>query len=518
MKDNDFKLEASGEFPFTFYIEKAIAKDEGDDMVIEGVASTVNIDHDNERMSASALVNMADSINESAVPLRIEHQKEDGAIVGSVFDAHVDERDQLWVKARLDKNHPASSILYKRLKDGLKLGLSVGGRVKRAVKEFSEASGRAVKTFYDVALDEVSVTQRPANYDAWLLAKSIISKNEDATKWYESPLYKEFISEIGGMDYMASFAKSVPNKEWHKVELSEIIKSDMKDKIKKEEDMTEEEKKKSADGGEHSKEPEKESPKEVTNKSEFEAFKSTMTKGLESLTSLVSKLVTKMSDKKDEMTEEDKEKSMDDKEDETKEKEMKDGETKDEDKTKKGMDEKDEDKTKEKAMDDKKDDETTKAMKEMVKRIEDLSKAMDDKEDETKEKAMDDKDDEKTEKSMKGETLESFLGGLQKAIGGLEERLEKSGHRVPGIGAYFANMIKSDAEIQKSIKELMAEPSFRKSRAFGTPVIRDRSGKAFTITPITETVKKSVKEDGSPRSFKELYKSEYSSVAEASEQ
>lgn len=506
MEKNKFKLEANGEFPFTFYIEKAITKDEGDDMVIEGVASTVNIDHDNERMSASALVNMADAINERSVPLRIEHQKEDGAIVGNVFDAHVDERDQLWVKARLDKNHPASSILYKRLKDGLKLGLSVGGRVKRAVKEFSEASGRAVKTFYDVALDEVSVTQRPANYDAWLLAKSIISKDEDSSKWYESPLYKEFISEIGGMDYMASFAKSVPNKEWHKVELTEIIKSDMKDK--KEEMMDEtEDAKKSADGGETMKEPEKDKPKEMTNKhqEEFEAFKSTVTKGLEGLTSIVGKLVNKMSETKEDMTET-KEKAMGDKEDSTMD------ET---EKTKKGMGTKDQtmtDETKEKAQSGHEigevTDETTKAMKNLVKQIESLTKAMDEKKE----------DEETTEKSEKSETLNSFLGGLQKAVNGLEERLEKSGHRVPGIGQYFANLIKEDTDIQKSIKELMAEPSFKKSRQFGTPVIRDRSGKSFTIVPVNESVKKSVKEDGSPKSFKDLYKSEYSSLATAEEQ
>ena len=148
-------IKAEGDFPFTFYIEKAIAGEEGEDMIITGVASTVNIDHDNERMSSSALKSMAEIINEKSVPLRVEHQSGDNAVVGDVYKAWVDERDQLWIKALLHKAHPAAGILYKSLKDGVKLGLSVGGRVKSAIREFSEATGKMVKTFYQVALEEV---------------------------------------------------------------------------------------------------------------------------------------------------------------------------------------------------------------------------------------------------------------------------------------------------------------------------------------------------------------------------
>ena len=160
-KQNDkiIVAEANGDFPFIFYIEKALQSMEGEDMVITGIASTANVDHDMERMSVNAMSDMANIINEKTVPLRLEHSKEDSAILGSVFKAWMDERNQLWIKARVDKNHPAGPILYNALKEGAKMGLSVGGRVKKAVKEMSEKTGQMVKTFYNVLLDEVSITQ-----------------------------------------------------------------------------------------------------------------------------------------------------------------------------------------------------------------------------------------------------------------------------------------------------------------------------------------------------------------------
>src|SRR3990172_6785786 len=101
--------QASGEFPFVFYIEKAVPTEENNELFVEGIASTTNVDHDNERMSEHALKQMASIVNSESVPLRIEHQKGDGAIVGKVFKAWIDERNQLWIKAMLDKTNPVAS-------------------------------------------------------------------------------------------------------------------------------------------------------------------------------------------------------------------------------------------------------------------------------------------------------------------------------------------------------------------------------------------------------------------------
>lgn len=501
MEKSNFKLEATSDegFPFTFYIEKAIASEE--DMVIEGIASTVNIDHDNERMSPEALVSMAEIINGKNVPLRIEHQKDEDAICGNVFDAHVDERNQLWIKARLDPAHTASPMLYKRLKDGMKLGLSVGGRVKRAVKEFSEAAGKTVKTFYDVMLEEVSVTQRPANYDSWLLAKSIISKGEDSSKWYESSLYNEFLSETGGMDFMQSFAKSVPNASWKKIELSSNINKDMTKEMKKGE--SEEETKEKAMDTEETKEKAMEDTEEKEKSQGDEAFKSYVVKGFETLTSILSSLVSKSETKKSaEETYKDaetEEKSMDD---ETKEKSQEDEETKE-----KKQKSEDKEESSEKAYGDEY------KMKSILDRMGNLTKAMDDSE--TKEKAQE--DDEETKKSKGGESLGTFLGGLESFLNTFEEKMEKSGKSVPGFRNEFINMLRTDPEIQKSIRELgEKEPGFRKSRQFGNAFIKDRDGRMFSLTPIVDAkdaIEKSAK-DNAGKSFKDVYKQEFSSVSQ----
>jgi len=199
---------------FSFYVEKAEASNENGDLIISGVASSTLVDHDSERMSLSALQQMANKINSEGVPLRIEHQKDDQAVVGEVISAEVDPRNRLLIKAKVSKGNAAGLMLHNALMGGLKMGFSVGGRVKRAYRELSEGSGQLVKTFYDILLDEVSVTPRPANYDSWsdgkygMLAKSI---NPDA-------LYRQFLTENPKLDYLAVIEKSIPDTAWEKVE------------------------------------------------------------------------------------------------------------------------------------------------------------------------------------------------------------------------------------------------------------------------------------------------------------
>src|SRR5579872_4449960 len=261
MKEN-ITLEATGDFPFKFYIEKAIPEETEKELIIEGIASTTNVDHDNERMSANALKDMAQIINEKSVPLRVEHSKDDTAIIGSVNKAWVDDRNQLHVRAVLDKTHMVGPLLHSSMKQGAKMGLSVGGVVKRATKEFVESVGKMVKTFYDVVLNEVSVTPRPANYDSWLVAKHIVDKEEDAEGFRKSTLHDEFLFQNPQLDYLQVFAKSIPDKEWHKI-----------NNINKDNNMNKDDKDKKDETAE---------TKSVSQK-EFDAFKAVITKGFDTI-------------------------------------------------------------------------------------------------------------------------------------------------------------------------------------------------------------------------------------------
>ena len=509
MKDKIIKIEAKGDFPFSFYIEKAVPSGDEENMTIKGVASTVNIDHDNERMAEGALKAMAEVINEQTVPLRVEHQKDNNSIVGNVFKAWVDERNQLWIEASLDKSHPGASMLYKALKTGAKLGLSVGGRVKHAVREFSESAGKMVKTFYNVVLDEVSVTSRPANYDAWLVSKSIISKEQDGEKFVGSPFYKEFLFENQSLDYMQSFAKSIPNDSWKKVDIKNNLDKNMNEKeVKKDskEETAEETKEKaSANGGETSETGESK-PEETANKNIDEAFKSMVMKGFESLTAMMAKLMkgssTEETKKEEETTIMEEKTKAESKEETTEEEKKKNTEGK-----------------KEETETASEKDYHIKTMKSILEKLDGLSKAVEGSETTEEEKKKTESGTKEEETTEKGEgSLDSFVDAITKSIDSLKEKIEKNGKRFPGLTEMIVTALRNDEEVQKCIKDMMGEPGFKKSLSFGAPVIRTKEGKTFrlTATPDGEEVQKS-KDDMKGKGFKEVYNSKFSSTAHAVE-
>lgn len=224
--------QADGAFPFQFYIEKALSVDVAnpdaeDSYQIVGIASTPNIDHDMERMAVPALHRMARKINSEGVPLRVEHQKNENAIIGKINEAWVDDSNKLWIKAKLDKANVAAQMLHNALKSGAKLGLSVGGRVTQAIREMSEGQGKMIKTFFDVIVDEVSVTPRPSNYESWLLNKHIIQPGDNADSLYNTPLHNTFLTENPKFDYLMAIEKSIPKDAWKKVDTQSNLNKDM---------------------------------------------------------------------------------------------------------------------------------------------------------------------------------------------------------------------------------------------------------------------------------------------------
>ncbi len=523
-KEQKITLEAMGEFPFTFYIEKAKASDENEEMIIEGVASTTNIDHDKERMSKEALKTMESAINKDGVPLRVEHQKEGEAVIGRVFKAWVDDRNQLHMKARLDKNHPVSSILHHSIKNGVKMGLSVGGLVKHAVKEFSESLGGMVKTFYDVALQEVSVTPRPSNYDSWLIAKSIAKDEKEAEQFSENAsLRREFLFENSQLDYLDAFAKSVPDKAWRKVDSPNINKNNennMEDENKKDEKDTE----------------------KAVSRSEFNSLQ----KGFKSLIEAVSKgfeniakgmettpKVTTNPDKT--MTEDEtqqKAKAMDGDAKDTTNPDKKKPE--DESPTAKSAEDMKDEKETEKAADDKKDGEDydleniNRSINIIKTLTEKVKKSGEDEKEEVKEKAADDKKEEKEEMKEKMSDkeemeeegkdekksihpMDKFVVEMTKAMEAVVDRLAKDGKRVMGFEKAFVEDILHSPKIQEEIAKNMKVPGFKKSVAMGVPYMMLKDGRRYALTGAPEKVEKSEKD---PKNFKDLYKTKYSSVSE----
>ena len=514
--NQNIKLEAISEegWPFVFYIEKAEATSENEELILEGIASTTNIDHDNERMAKDALRAMETIINKDGVPLRVEHQKDGAAIIGKVFKAWVDDRNQLHIQARLDKSHPVSSILHSSMKQGVKMGLSVGGLVKHAIREFSDSVGGMVKTFYDVALQEVSVTPRPSNYDSWLVAKSIAKNEKDAESYSNNiSLRREFLFENSQLDYLQAFAKSVPDKAWRKVD-SPIIKTN------EEKNMTKEEMK-------------NETEKSVS-REEFNSLQ----KGLQSLSNLVAKgfdgLVKAMDttpknttnpDKtKDEDPELQSAKAMDSdaKDQNNPDKKKPDDESataksveETEDETKKAKEETYDLETVNRAI--KSIDAMTKAIKKEAKEEETETKKAEDKKDEETTKAEDKEETTKTEDkkeeemTTKSHPLDEFVAKTTLLMEAMIDKMEKGGKRVLGFEKSFIEDLRNSPEVQAEIKKLSKLPGFKKSVAMGVPYMATKDGRRIALINTPEKVEKSVDEK---KDFKSVYKSDFSSLSQ----
>ncbi len=522
---------AEGNFPFHFWIQKASATSENGRMVVEGVASTINVDHDKERMSAEALKSMAHIINTSGVPLRVEHSQKDNAIIGNVNKAWIDERNQLWIKAVLDEAHPAAGILYKGLQDGVKMGLSVGGFVRRATQEMVEGVGKMVNTFYDVLLDEVSVTQKPSNYDARLMAKSF-AKSEGAvaalTEAFEGSDFL-FSSAMASSDYLQAFSKSIPEDEWKDVSKDYKLASkdnSMEDtetkKTAKAED-TEEKKTTKAEDTEEKKttkaEDDEKTEKSVS-RAEFDGLVKMVAEGFNGMTSALTKMAKAMDNE-----------ALDQREPEQKKEDPEAGKTVDKSSGGEAVDQRqpneakedpeagktvkatpangtDEDGTREKstkkAAEDTYDLET---VERAIKAIRAVGKSMD----ETEEKTTKAADETETRKSQKAASIDEFVIEVAGAIERMEKSMKEGGFQTEHIAKTVINSIRSNAEFRKDIAHFMSEPGAKRSVISGTPFVKMKDGRMFALQlgPVEgERTEKSAAD--APKTFKEMWGQRFS--------
>ncbi len=517
---------AEGKFPFHFWIQKASAVEEEGRMIVEGVASTLNVDHDKERMSADALKSMARIINTTGVPLRVEHSQADNAVIGTVNKAWIDERNQLWIKATLDESHPAAGILYKGLKEGVKMGLSVGGYVQRATQEMVEGVGKMVNTFYDVLLDEVSVTQKPSNYDARLMAKSFAKSEGEVDALASAFEGSEFLftSAMGAGNYLQAFAKSIPEDGWKEVSKSDykLTSKDnhMEDTEKKTKavDETEEKKTKAVDEKEEEKKTDKSSEKKEDEKTEksfvsqeqFVGLTKMVAEGFNAMTTAMTKMAKASEGAKDQHQPDEKKedpeagKNVNKGGEEAKDQANPD-EKKEDPEAGKTVKAKDEDEKTEKAKEDTYDLET---VERAVKAIQDLNKAAEDT-DEKKEKSA---DETETRKSAKISSIDHFVIEVATAIERMEKSMKDNGFQTEHIAKTVINSIRSNPEFRKDIGHFMAEAGPKRSVINGTPFVKMKDGRMFqlTLSSSAERTEKSEKSE-KPTSFKNLWGQQFSS-------
>lgn len=136
MSDNKFNLQIN--------FQKAY-EGEGNTAYIEGIASGPEVDLLNERMSPQALQSMVKSLHKGVIQFRDVHDTEWNAELGEVVDMHLTEDNKLFYRAKLDLNiSTARDLVYRITKQGKKLGVSVGGKIKKAGYEYVAELGKSI--------------------------------------------------------------------------------------------------------------------------------------------------------------------------------------------------------------------------------------------------------------------------------------------------------------------------------------------------------------------------------------
>lgn len=173
-------------FKLVLPIEKSF--DTGEDnekkYYVSGIASGPEVDHHNERMAESALRAMKEAIESSEIPLRSSHKRDWEAEIGTIVEAELDEQNNLWITAELDKDSSVAMDMYRKLnrapkpgKKPLQLALSIGGKITEYSREWNAQKQKFVRVLKNIILEEVSVVGSGAYPPAFV---EVIQKSLDA--------------------------------------------------------------------------------------------------------------------------------------------------------------------------------------------------------------------------------------------------------------------------------------------------------------------------------------------------
>ena len=167
-------------FKFTFPIAKAEERSGGKYLI--GIATGPEIDSEGDRVHPTLIAQWADYINSGGeVIYRDWHNKNSSAAdLGQVTKAWVTDDNHMGVEVMIDEDNPTAMYIWKKAKQGKQFGMSVFGNVRRYANEYDPNLKKAVRTFYDATLEEVSNTTRPIYTPSFgtVLAKAVMDANE----------------------------------------------------------------------------------------------------------------------------------------------------------------------------------------------------------------------------------------------------------------------------------------------------------------------------------------------------
>ncbi len=208
------------EFTITIPLEKAESSDGG--WRITGVAAGPEVDLESERLTNECIEGFARQINTASIPF-LDWHRDDTILseMGEVTKAWLDPQFHMGVEVKLDEDHPAAQLMWKKLDKGKQYGMSVRGTALDYEDEYekSENGQKRVRAFKNVLLSEISATTRPIYTPSFgtVLRKAIDAANEaklvdtgDKTSMEETPVVEETVVTTTSTQ-PADSGESLPN-------------------------------------------------------------------------------------------------------------------------------------------------------------------------------------------------------------------------------------------------------------------------------------------------------------------
>lgn len=178
--------EEEGDFEYVLKLE-TLTDGPSDELIVAGIASTGDLDHDGERMDMESLRANFDSYMKNPV-IRFLHGKDprNPDAIGRVIPEYTDSKGRTWKTEFTDKgpfivakisNAPDVESIRTKIREGVLRGFSIGGKAQR-VKEFDHTLGKDISRLVVKRWAETSVVDLPANKESFFeIVKGCVGEN-----------------------------------------------------------------------------------------------------------------------------------------------------------------------------------------------------------------------------------------------------------------------------------------------------------------------------------------------------
>jgi hypothetical protein len=179
MSDSNFK--------YFVKIQKAFV--ENGEIYVQGIASGILPDEDNEMQIEKTIDNFVRYITQTPLPLTDGHLREDAVIakLGEVVEAFKmnDDAKSLFIKAKLDPDHPSTPYLVKKIGEGKRYAFSIEGwmDLKKCKKIWDKTLGKYVTRLGELIPKAISITSEPSYTPSFLeVVYKAIDKEKKAVR------------------------------------------------------------------------------------------------------------------------------------------------------------------------------------------------------------------------------------------------------------------------------------------------------------------------------------------------